>query len=155
METKDTVMNKDQMEEVKYLEIRDNPEYHDLRLLHFEKRSAEDRAIAKAQAEITLKKRNEEVDATVKAALGQSSSHCNQHKKFTDECMACHNTCNKDVDWKLFNELQEIKQEGRREVVEWINKNPVYIQSNSLGIKVPIAATREWDAKLKEWGIEE
>ncbi len=53
MEAKDTVMTKDQMEEVKYLEIRDNPEYHDLRLL--EKRDVEDKVIATKQAEISFK----------------------------------------------------------------------------------------------------
>ena len=51
MEAKDTVMGKSSIEEVKYLETRDNPEYRDLRLL--EKRNVEDRVLVSLQAEIT------------------------------------------------------------------------------------------------------
>lgn len=57
MEAKDTVMVKDSIEEVKYLETRDNPEYHYLRLQ--EKRDVEDKAIARRQAEITWDKAKE------------------------------------------------------------------------------------------------
>ena len=46
------LLNKDQLEEIKYLEIRDNPEYHDLRLQ--EKRDVEDKAIIRGQAKCTL-----------------------------------------------------------------------------------------------------
>ena len=53
MEAKDTMMNKESIEEVKYLEMRDSPEYYDLGLL--EKRDAEDKAIANRQAEISFK----------------------------------------------------------------------------------------------------
>ena len=44
---------------------------------------------------------------------------------------------------------------GIRKVIGWINNNPVFIQSNSLGIKVPIAADPEWQAFLKELNYEE
>lgn len=47
------ILDKDQLEEIKYLEIRDNPEYRDLRLL--EKRDVEDKAIIRAQARFTLR----------------------------------------------------------------------------------------------------
>ncbi len=53
MEAKYTVMSKDSIAEVKYLEIRDNPEYQDLRLL--EKSDAEDKALVQVQAAISFK----------------------------------------------------------------------------------------------------
>ena len=40
---------------------------------------------------------------------------------------------------------------GQKEVVEWIDKHPVFIQNNTLGIKVPIAVSPDWGVQLKEW----
>lgn len=48
-----TIMTKDQIEEVKYLEIKDNPEYRGF--LSSERREVEDKAIARRQAEISFK----------------------------------------------------------------------------------------------------
>jgi len=42
---------------------------------------------------------------------------------------------------------------GMREVVEWVDNNPVFMQSSTLGIKTPIATNAEWEAKLKEWEV--
>ena len=43
---------------------------------------------------------------------------------------------------------------GMEKVVEWIDANPVFIQSNTLGIKVPIAVEPRWQAFKKENGLE-
>lgn len=59
------LLNKDQLEEIKYLEIRDNPDYHDLRLL--EKRDVEDKAIVRSQAKVTLEEVSPIVDKLFEA----------------------------------------------------------------------------------------
>ena len=42
---------------------------------------------------------------------------------------------------------------GIKEVVEWLNSNPVFMQNSTLGIKTPIAVIPEWQAQKKKWGI--
>ena len=93
----ETVMSKDSIEEVKYLEIRDNPEYHDLRLL--EKKDVEDRAIAHRQAQLSF-------------SVG--------------------------------------KQEGIREVVEWLEHSFVSNFESGEGIVLSISKL-VWQAQCKIW----
>ncbi len=90
------------------------------------------------QAEITLKARDKEIDTTIRAVLGEGIGHCGQHDIFVDECIACNNSCNCNIDWELFKMLEKIKQEGIKEVVDWIRGYP--------GHEIP-------EFKLKEWGI--
>jgi len=47
-------------------------------------------------------------------------------------------------------DIKEAEQRGIKKVVDWINKHPVYMQSNTLGIKTPIQVEPEWDAFQKE-----
>ncbi len=54
---------------------------------------------------------------------------------------------------QLADMTEECKQMGRSEVVEWLRDNPMFIQNKLLGIKVPIATSPEWQAKLKSWGL--
>ncbi len=114
------------------------------------------------QAEISFKAGQEirqlEIDTTIKAILGQTPSHCNQHEKFMDECMACQDTCNENIDWKLFGRLQEIRQEERKEVIEWIKVHS-QIEYCDPDVMAYFNEYRwidedEWQAKFKELEIE-
>lgn len=51
-----------------------------------------------------------------------------------------------DLSTKAFNTgFKAGKQEGRKEVVEWINKNIWFIKKTE--------ADSEWQQQLKEWGL--
>ena len=39
-----------------------------------------------------------------------------------------------------------IEKQERERIIKWIDKRPIFIQSNSLGIKVPIAIDTDWQA---------
>ena len=98
-------------------------------------------------AETSFKAKDKVIDTTIKAVLGQTPEHCNQHSKFADECMACHNVCNENIDFDLLDRLKEIKQIGIQEVVK-------FCQYLFAKWGVDYEAEQEWQAKLKEWNIE-
>ncbi len=117
-----------------------------------------DRKDMDEQAEISFEAKDTIVETTIKAVLGEAPSHCNQHEKFADECMACHNTCNDSIDWVLFDRLSEIKKAGIKEVVEWIQTQPkigtgVYLvgigSEQIYGYKVFLDNLQ---VQLKKWG---
>jgi len=116
MKAEDTVMSQVQ---------RDNIFYRGIGTLE---------GVCKIQAEISFKARDKEIDTTIKAVLGQTSEHCNQHGRFVDECMACHDVCNENIDWELLDMLKDIKKAGQKEVVEEIIKDtniPVRYKHNA------------------------
>lgn len=86
--------------------------------------------VAQAQAKISFKAGEETERAK------HELSYCEKHKLYyCDCCPDC------------------FEEKGRREVVEWVNANPMFIQNKLLGIKVPVAASPEWQAQIKEWGL--
>ena len=93
MKAEDTVLNKDRIEEIKYLEIRDNPEYHDLRLQ--EKRDVEDRAIAKAQAKVSFP-----------AGVREGEQQMLEKTSYT-----------------RFQERQDARLAGMRKVADWVDEH--------------------------------
>lgn len=125
LDSKDTVMSNEDISEVKYLELQDNPEYHE----YIDKqkiRVIEDRAIATRQAEITW-------STAFKAGedQGYENGSVAGYNKGKQEAIEAH-----------FEGLKTGQKAGRKEVVDFAN--------NFAGIR----HNPEWVARVKKWGIE-
>jgi len=96
------------------------------------------------------KARNIEIDTTIKAVLGQTPEHCSQHEEFVDECMTCHDVCNENIDWDLFEKLREVKRAGTKELADWVEKNKAL---GSYGDEDILFLGEEWQAELKQLGV--
>jgi len=93
-----------------------------------------------------------EIDTTIKAVLEQTPKHCSQHEEFVDECMACHDVCNENIDWDLLDRLKEVKKTGRKDVVGWVEKNK-WIEHSVAGYDDYGFRGIPWQAQLKVWEI--
>ena len=121
-----------------------NPPYHNLQ------------SVAEAQAELTWKAREPEIEEARKAGYETGRDAYKEemlHEEFDPQAELFGWFL--DHGWtppaELPVKLEEAKLAGRREVVEWIIKNSYGFDKGD-GVMVRKIIDGEWQAKLKEWG---